>query len=108
MVNATEMAKKFGEIPRHWFENVETLRFINALAKSRGIKPLGEIPTTLNTKEIAKVYPSFVNVVKGGNVANITQGTWMHEDVAIDFARWLSPEFAIWCHDRIKELVKSD
>ena len=33
-------------------------------------------------------------------------GTWMHEDVALEFARWLSPRFAIWCNDRIKELLK--
>ena len=33
-------------------------------------------------------------------------GTWMHEDVALEFARWLSPAFAIWCNDRIKELLK--
>ena len=30
----------------------------------------------------------------------------MHEDVALEFARWLSPEFAIWCNDRIKELLR--
>lgn len=30
----------------------------------------------------------------------------MHEDVALEFARWLSPQFAIWCNDRIKELFK--
>ena len=35
------------------------------------------------------------------------QGTWMHEDVALEFARWLSPAFAIWCNDRIKELMKT-
>jgi len=34
------------------------------------------------------------------------QGTWLHEDVALEFARWLSPAFAIWCNDRIKELLK--
>ncbi|MBQ7512646.1 MAG: phage antirepressor KilAC domain-containing protein [Prevotella sp.] len=33
-------------------------------------------------------------------------GTWMHEDVAIEFARWLSPDFAIWTNDRIKELLR--
>lgn len=32
-------------------------------------------------------------------------GTWMHEDVALEFARWLAPAFAIWCNDRIKELL---
>ena len=30
----------------------------------------------------------------------------MHEDVAMEFARWLSPKFAIWCNDRIKELMQ--
>ena len=43
-----------------------------------------------------------VKVTKGGN----NPGTWMHEDVALEFARWLSPAFAIWCNDRIKELMQ--
>lgn len=41
--------------------------------------------------------------IQGGGI----QGTWMHEDVALEFARWLSPAFAIWCNDRIKELLKN-
>ena len=44
-----------------------------------------------------------VRVVQGGEPE--LQGTWMHEDVAMEFARWLSPLFAIWCNDRIKELL---
>jgi phage antirepressor YoqD-like protein len=43
-----------------------------------------------------------VRVVYGDN-----GGTWMHEDVALEFARWLNPAFAIWCNDRIKELLKT-
>lgn len=31
----------------------------------------------------------------------------MHEDVALEFARWLSPAFAVWCNDRIKELLRT-
>ena len=42
-----------------------------------------------------------VKVNYGGN----NPGTWFHEDVALEFARWLSPPFAIWCNDRIKELL---
>ena len=30
----------------------------------------------------------------------------MHEDVALMFAQWLSPDFYIWCNDRIKELAR--
>lgn len=29
----------------------------------------------------------------------------MHEDVALVFAQWLSPEFYLWCNDRVKELL---
>ena len=45
---------------------------------------------------------------KGSDLVVIENGVgaWMHEDVAIEFARWLSPAFAIWCNDRIKELLK--
>lgn len=44
-----------------------------------------------------------IQVVKGGNGS---QGTWMHEDVALEFARWLNPAFAIWCNRHIKELLQ--
>jgi hypothetical protein len=30
----------------------------------------------------------------------------MDEDLTLEFARWLSPEFRIWCNDKIKELLK--
>lgn len=46
---------------------------------------------------------ALIQVVKGGNNE---QGTWMHEDIALEFARWLSPAFAIWCNKRIKELLQ--
>lgn len=105
MINATEMAKKFGETVGHWFENDYTRKYIIEIANSKGITPSSPLPITLNTRELAKAYPTLVNVVQGGNVSNITQGTWMHEDVALEFARWLSPAFAVWCNTRIKELL---
>lgn len=30
----------------------------------------------------------------------------MHEDVAIDFAQWLSVDFRLWVNDRIRELLR--
>lgn len=47
---------------------------------------------------------ALIQTVRGGNGE---QGTWMHEDAALEFARWLSPKFAIWCNRRIKELLTS-
>lgn len=87
MVNATEMAKTFGKYPKDFLVNKQTKEFLTSLSAVRGIS-LTEL----------------VKVVQGGDPQ--MQGTWMHEDVALEFARWLSPAFAIWCNDRIKELLK--
>lgn len=89
MVNATEMAKSFDKRPIDWLQNQSTTEFINALTEVR--------------KSTSADFQA-VRVVKGGSPE--LQGTWMHEDVALEFARWLSPAFAIWCNDRIKELLK--
>lgn len=86
MVNATEMAKPFGKLAKDWLSNKSTNEFIHTLSAVR------EIPLT-----------DLVVVKQGGNEE---QGTWMHEDVALEFARWLSPAFAIWCNDRIKEFMQ--
>lgn len=69
---------------KHWLINQQTNDFLQELAKVRNL--------TLT---------DLVHVKKGGHNA----GTWMHQDVALEFARWLSPKFAIWCNDRIKELL---
>lgn len=90
MVNATEMGKPFGESkkPKEWLSNKSTKDFLDVLSSERGIPP------------------SQLVVIRKGNSSDFEQGTWMHEDVAIEYARWLSPKFAIWCNDRIKELAK--
>ena len=85
MVNAVEMAKPFGKRTRDWLKTQSSNEFIKVLS---------------DAKKIASA--DLVVVTKGGDKE---QGTWMHEDVAIEFARWLSPMFAIWCNDRIKELI---
>ena len=85
MVNATEMAKPFGKLAKDWLSNKSTKDFLSTLSAVRTI-PLTDL----------------VKIIQGGNYE---QGTWMHEDVALEFARWLSPAFAIWCNDRIKELL---
>lgn len=85
MVNATEMAKPFGKLAKDWLSNKSTKEFLSTLSSVR------TIPLT-----------ALVEIKQGGNKE---QGTWMHEDVALEFARWLSPAFAIWCNDRIKELL---
>lgn len=83
MVNATEMAKPFSKSPKDFLKTDQTRYYINTLS------------------EVKKILSSdLVKVIYGDN-----GGTWLHEDVALEFARWLSPHFAIWCNDRIKELL---
>ncbi|EJF07812.1 KilA-N domain-containing protein [Thiovulum sp. ES] len=45
-----------------------------------------------------------VVVNKGGNDKNI-QGTWIHRKLIIAFARWLSPDFAVWCDETIEDIL---
>lgn len=88
MINATEMAKPFGKTPKDWLRTNQSQDFINSLSSVR------------------QICPSLLVQVYKGKSNDFQQGTWMHEDVALEFARWLSPTFAIWCNDRIKELLK--
>lgn len=84
MVNATEMAKKFDKKPIRWLQNQQTQDFLAEYSKVTN-----------------RTLVDLVRVIKGGS----NPGTWMYEDIALEFARWLSPKFAIWCNDRIKELL---
>lgn len=83
--NATEMAKHFGKFVGDWLRLKSTEEYLKALSTDMGIL-------------ISELYQS----IRGGNGI---QGTWMYEDVAIEFARWLSPSFGIWCNNKIKELL---
>lgn len=84
MVNATEMAKPFGKKAKDWYRTEAAREFIDAVSVGK------KIPTS-----------DLVQIRQRGK----NSGTWMHRDVAIEFARWLNPLFAIWCNDRIFELV---
>lgn len=82
MINATEMSRPFGKRAGEWLRLPSTTNFLLAL------------------EAMGKSHRSKLVATENG------VGTWMHEDVALEFARWLSPMFAIWCNDRIKELAK--
>ena len=91
MVNATQMAKAFGKRPNDWLKTEQAQRMIEAIAK---------------TNIFGLADNQLVVTIKGGNNPE-ERGTWMHEDVALVFAQWLSPEFYLWCNNRIKELIKN-
>lgn len=82
MINATEMAKPFKKQAFEWLRLPSTRQFMTAL-EATGKSRRSDLVKTINGV-----------------------GTWFHEDVALEFARWLSPAFAIWCNERIKELFR--
>lgn len=85
MINATQMAKSFGKRTNDFLTLKQTCELISSLSVKTGIPATG-----------------LIAVNQGGT----NQGTWMHEDLALIFAQWLSPDFYLWCNDRIKELLK--
>lgn len=86
LINATQMAKPFGKRTNDWLSLKQTNELIYSLSAKTGI------PAT-----------ALVTVNQGGN----NQGTWLYEDLALIFAQWLSPDFYLWCIDRIKELLRT-
>lgn len=86
MINATQMAKPFGKRPNDYLSLPSTNQLLNAITRKYGIAE-----------------NQLVITERGG----LNPGTWMHEDVALDFAQWLSVDFRLWCNDRIKELLKT-
>lgn len=84
MVNATQMAKPFGKQPIDWLKTSHATEYINTYSK------------------LKKISLADLQVVTRGSC---NSGTWLHKDIALEFARWLSPEFAIWTNERIEELL---
>lgn len=89
LLNATQMAKAFNKKPAEYLR----LPSVNQLIKSMvGFSHISEnqiVTTMLGSPE------------NGG-------GTWMFEDLAIDFARWLDTDFRLWCNSKIKEFLTSN
>ena len=83
MVNATQMAKQFNKRPVDWLRLPSTISFIEELSSVR----------KSHTSEFQAVITKVGSPENGG-------GTWFHEDLALEYARWLSPGYSIWTNDR--------
>lgn len=88
LINATQMAKPFDKRPNDYLALPSTNELIEAITRKSGKSDNQLVITKTGS-------PQF-----GG-------GTWFDEDVALDFAQWLSVDFRLWCNDRIKELLKN-
>ena len=88
------MCKSEGKIFKDYVRMSETKAFIAALLEDiqKGNSPLGENKGL--TSDMGIPISGLVHTIKGGK-SNL-QGTWIHPDLAVNLAQWLSPKFAVW------------
>jgi len=85
--NATQMCKVFSKLPKDYLKSESTKAFLEALQRQKDF-----CPTDL------------VQVVNGG----LQSGTWVQKLVAIDLARWLSPEFHVQVIEWSEEVMSGN
>ncbi|MFR9496792.1 MAG: KilA-N domain-containing protein, partial [Rikenellaceae bacterium] len=83
-INATQMAKSFNKSPHVWLSTASAQEFREAMV----------------TRGESESLESQIFSSRGRMGA-----TWIEENLAIEFARWLSPDFSAWCNAKVKELV---
>jgi KilA-N domain len=88
--NATAMCKAFGKKSQDYLRLETTKGFLEALQEDAGILATGI---------------SLVEVLKNGPN---NQGTWVHPLVAIDIARWLSPQFHVQVIKWTQEILSGE
>lgn len=91
-LHATAIASHFGKSAKDYLKTEQTQQYIYALAENLS-----------NRNKILIEYNQLV-IVKGGSSKN-GGGTWLHPKLAVDFARWLDPRFAVWCDEQIEQII---
>jgi hypothetical protein len=88
-VNATQMCKACGKQWGHYASLDSTKAYWEVLSAEIGIPISGLIIS-----------------IKGGNDKE-AQGTWVHPEVGIDLAQWVSIEFRIWANRALRQVMIS-
>lgn len=83
--NATAAARHFGKRIDNWLRLDEAKTYMAALAEALSASDVRE----------------FVRAQEGRN-----GGTWLHPKLAVAFARWCDPRFAVWCDLQIDTLIR--
>lgn len=105
-LNATQIAAHFGKRVGNYLRNDRTQEYISALAESLSVAPkrvTAKNQSVAKTLNRAMVENQLVISRKGGDVSQ--SGTWLHPKLAVDFARWLDPRFAVWCDEQIEHIL---
>ena len=102
-VNATAMCAAFGKRPAPFLALESTKDFISELEKLNAENPGISPGSDVRNPDI-----TFVVTRKGNRSGGQDQGTWLHPDLALECARWLSPRFAIWTNRIIRRILAGE
>lgn len=87
-INATAAASKYGKRVKDWLRQDPIKEYLTEVREEL-------------SDEKGENSPLLVKVVRGRN-----GGTWLHPELGVEFARWLSVKFARACDRHIKQLIK--
>jgi len=85
----SDICKAGGKLWKNYIRNKDSKTFIEYLAGSTGISKT-DLMLTHTTG------------------ANSTRGTWVHKRIALDLARWISPEVACFIYDIVERFTSGD
>jgi len=101
--NATKAAAKFGKKPHEWLRSKAAKEFISAAQKylaNNGLQQSsGNFPLISGNSNPRRI------VLKSLVRTKTKSGTWLHPELGVPFACWLSADFAVWCARQIKEIL---
>lgn len=88
-INATKIAKEFNKDVREWKRSKQTIQYMESLS------------------DVGFSHSTLIKVITGNFNDGREQGTWIHKKLITVFARWLLPDFAVWCDSIIEEILET-
>ena len=97
--NATAAAKQFNKRPIDWLNLESTKEYVRVLHNA--VFPEIHVSGILTLEQNQLVRTKKGSPENGG-------GSWFHPELAVEFARWLSVGFSIWCNTTIRKILRGE
>jgi len=94
-MRVNEIAAKFNKKPNDWMRNYRTKEYMDALLEDLSAR-------SENSRNAFTTRLDLFIMKQGGR----SQGTWIHPELVVEFARWVNPRFAVWCDQIIRQILK--
>lgn len=97
--NLNDIAKPFGKRVDNWIRLKSTQNLFEAFKQDPSYNGAEPITVKRGREKGSSLVPSDLREPTLGG------GTWAHPDIAIQFAQWCSPGFALWVSRQIRHLL---